>query len=65
MKVQPFDSFEYILSILVQTGYMKPLTRVLSPLKDKLHRMFRIVAILVMVIYDFQHIIFIIQVWTL
>lgn len=41
---------------------MKPLTRVLSPLKDKLHRMFRIVAILVMVIYDFQHIIFIIQV---
>lgn len=62
VKIQPFDSFSVVYKVLVWAGYFKLLKKSKNRVKWICHQMYRVLAFFVAVVYNLQHITFIIQV---
>ena len=61
-QVSNFHSIECHFNILARIGYTKIWSKEISPLKRKLHRLYRVFVLIVVLAYNVQHIIRVIQV---
>nr|QMS80347.1 odorant receptor [Histia rhodope] len=62
-KIKPLDAFKMLFRTLTFTAYFMPVPDIENPVKKKWHRYYRIATVIILLIYDLQHITFVILVF--
>nr|QZH55115.1 odorant receptor 19 [Achelura yunnanensis] len=62
-KIKPLDAFNMLFRTLTFTAYFMAVPEIENPIKKKWHKYYRIATVLILLIYDLQHIIFVILVF--